>query len=187
MNTAGTPPDRPATPVDRRTANVPYTGPDRRKVNLPPAEWNSTVQELMEHVEEQREARPAPPVHRSWQPVILSALAVILCAVGAWNIVSWQEAGRPAFSQQAVADGVRATMFMTVVDLEEHRSRTGDYPRTLEEAGFHHPDLVYRRTGEGFVLEGQTLTTPIVYVSGQDLSRFQQSLNLVLVASGDDS
>jgi hypothetical protein len=187
MNAAGTPPDRPPTPVDRRTSNVPYAGPDRRKVNLPPAEWSSTVKEVMEHVEEQREARPAPPVHRSWQPVILSALAVILCVVGAWNIVAWQESQRPAFSQQKVADGVRATMFMTVMDLEAHRSRTGDYPRTLEEAGFHHPELSYRRTGEGYVLEGQTFTTPIVYVSGEDLSRFEQSLDLVLVASGDDS
>lgn len=141
----------------------------------------------MEHVEEQREARPAPPPQRSWQPVILSALALVLCAVGAWNIVAFQETGRPAFSQQKVADGVRATMFMTVMDLEAHRSRTGDYPRTLEEAGFQHPELSYRRTGEGFVLEGQTLTTPIVYISGQDLSRFEQSLDLVLVASGDDS
>lgn len=174
-------------PVDRRKADVPYAGPDRRKVNLPPAEWNSTVNEVMQHVEERREARPAPPVERSWRPVVLSALAMMLCAVGAWNYVAWQEAGRPAFSEQTVADGVRATMFMTVVDLEEYRGRSGDYPRTLEEAGFHHPDLSYRRTAEGFVLEGRTLTSPIIYVSGQDLSVFEQSLDLVLVASGDGS
>ena len=109
--------------------------------------------------------RPAPSLLPSapGSPLILSALALVLCAVGGMEhrrIPGGK--GGPAFSQQKVADGVRATMFMTVMDLEAHRSRTGDYPRTLEEAGFHHPDLSYRRTGEGFVLEGQTLTNPIV-------------------------
>lgn len=187
MKSPATPPERDPAPVDRRKADVPYAGPDRRKVNLPPAEWNSTVREVMEHVEERREAKVAPPVERSWQPVVFSVLALLVCAVGVWNYVSWRDASGPAFSQQRVADGVRATMFMTVLDLEEYRSRTGDYPRTLEEAGFHHPELSYRRTGPGFVLEGQTLTTPIVYTSGGDLSRFEESLDVVMVASGGGS
>lgn len=182
MNTPGTPPEGGA--PDRRKADVPYAGPDRRKVSLPPSEWSSAVKEVMEHVEEQREARPAPTPERSWRPLVLSGLALVFCAVGAWNIVAYQEAARPAFSQQQVSDGMRATMFMTVMDLEEYRSRTGDYPRTLEEAGFDRPDLSFRRTGEGFVLEGQTLGSPIIYTSGEDLARFEQSLDVVLIASG---
>lgn len=138
----------------------------------------------MEHVEELRDARPEPTPEPAWRPIVLAVLALIFCGVGAWNVVAWQEAGRPAFSQQQVADGMRATMFMTVMDLEEYRTRNGDYPRTLEEAGFDRPDLSFRRTGQGFVLEGRTLLNPIVYTSGEDLAQFEQSLDLVLIASG---
>jgi hypothetical protein len=184
MTQPGTPPEEGPGVVDRRKADAPLTGADRRKVTLPTSEWSSTVKEVMEHVEEQREARPGPARDTSWRPLVLSAMALVFCAVGAWNVVAWQEATRPAFTQQQVADGMRATMFLTVMDLEEYRTRTGDYPRTLEEAGFDRPDLAFRRTGEGFVLEGQTHVGPIIYTSGEDLSRFEQSLDLVLVASG---
>jgi len=184
MTTPGTPPEERPGVVDRREADASFAGPDRRKVSLPKSEWSSTVKEVMDHVEEQREARPGPPQERSWRPLVLSALALVFCAVGAWNVVAWQEASRPAFTHQQVADGMRATMFLTVMELEEYRIRTGDFPRTLEEAGFDRPDLTFRRTGAGFVLEGRTHTGPIIYTSGEDLSPFEQSLDLVLVASG---
>lgn len=184
MNTPGTPPEGRPGAVERRKADVPHTGPDRRKVNLPASEWSSAVKEVMEHVEVQRESSQVATEERSWRPLILSALALVFCAVGAWNIVAFQEEMRPAFSQQQVAEGMRATMFLTVMDLEEYRARNGDYPQTLKDAGFDRPDLGFRRTGQGFVLEGRTLTNPILYTSGEDLSHFEQSLDLVLVASG---
>ena len=65
-------------------------------------------------------------------------------------MVAWQ-VGLPrlAFTHQQVADGMRATMFLTVMELEEYRIRTGDFPRTLEEAGFDRPDLTFRAHRRG--------------------------------------
>jgi hypothetical protein len=161
-----------------------YTGPDRRQVSLPPSEWNLAVQDVLEHVEEARAAAPVLEPQRSWRPLALVLLFLAFAGVVAWNVVQLQEESRPAFTQQRVMQGMEATMLLTIMELEQFRSQTGEYPPILPESSVDRPDLSYRRTAGGFVLEGRTLLSPIVYTSGDDLSRLEESLDMVMRVVG---
>jgi hypothetical protein len=176
--------DPPSPGGDRRVAARPYTGPDRRKVSLPPSEWNSALQEVMEHVEEARAAAPVLEPERSWRPLALVFLFLAFAGVVAWNVVQLREESSPAFPQQRVLEGMEATMLLTIMELEQIRSETGEYPASLVGTSVDRPDLSYRRTAGGFVLEGRTLLAPVVYTSGDDLTRFEESLDMVMRAAG---
>lgn len=176
--------DPPSPTGDRRVASGPYTGPDRRNVSLPPAEWNSALQEVMEQVEEARVAAPVLEPERSWRPLALVSLFLAFAGVVAWNVVQLREESSPAFTQQRVLEGMEATMLLTIMELEQIRSETGEYPASLVGTPVDRPDLSYRRTGEGYVLEGRTLLGPIVYTSGDDLTLFEESLERVLSIGG---
>ena len=169
---------------DRRVGARPYTGPDRRKVALPPSEWNSAVKDVMEHVQEARAAAPVVEPERSWRPLAVVLLVLAFGGVVAWNVVQLREDSMPAFTQQRVLEGMQATMLLTIMELEQIRSETGDYPPSLVGTSVDRPDLSYRRTAEGFVLEGRTLLSPIVYTSGDDLTRFEESMDMVLSIGG---
>jgi len=172
----GTPPPG----ADRRVSPLPYAGPDRRKVSLPPAEWNAALQDVMEHVQEARTAAPALEPERSWRPLALVFLFIAFAGVLVWNVVQLREESSPAFTQERVVEGMHATMLLTILELEQIRSQTGEYPASLVGTSVDRPDLSYRRSGEGFVLEGRTLISPVVYTSGDDLTRFEESLAMVM-------
>jgi len=162
----------------------PYTGPDRRKVSLPPSEWNSAVQDVLEHVQEARAAAPVLEPERSWRPLALVFLFLAFSGVVAWNVVQLREESAPPFTQQRVVQGMEATMLLTIMELEQIRSETGEYPASLVGTSVDRPDLSYRRTAQGFILEGRTLLSPVVYTSGDDLTRFEEALNMVMSVGG---
>lgn len=154
--------------------------PDRRS-----PEWQSVVREVMDHVEVRESLRPRPLRSPRWQPPALVFLSILLVLVGLWNVRWLQESRSPAFGRQQVEESLRATIFLTVLGLEAHRSRTGTYPPTLEAVGLDDPALEYRPEGDRFVLVGvgPQVDPPLSYRTGEDLTPFELALDGVLTAN----
>lgn len=151
----------------------------------PAPEWQSAVREVMDDVAERRARRPRPLRTARWQPLVLGVLSALFVGVGIWNILWYQDFHRPAFSAAQVEESLRASIFLTVLGLESHRSRTGTYPASLEEVGLDAPDLEYRLEGQEFVLlaPGLNVEPPLSYRPGEDLRPFELALDGVLPAN----
>lgn len=139
------------------------------------------VGEVLDEVEARRAAAPRGTYRTpSWQPAVLVFLSLLSVAVGAWNLLWFQDARGPAFSEARVEESLRASIFITVMGLEAHRSRTGAYPASLEVVGLDGQGLEYRLEGNQFVLQGAGVEPPLSYRPGQDLRPFELALDQVL-------
>lgn len=146
------------------------------------SDWNDTLRDVMHDVARQRELRrrPGPPTPR-WQPALLVVLALAFLAVAVWNGRWYTEVRSPAFSSAELEDGLRATIFLTALSLEDHRARTGLYPASLADAGLDAPGLEYRRHEGGYLLEARGAGVEVSYRSGQDLRPFETALDRVFL------
>jgi hypothetical protein len=142
-------------------------------------EWQSVVRQVMDQVEQGDAPRPRPVRSPRWQTTALALLSSLFVAVGAWNVAWLQGTRSPAFTQAQVEESLRATIFLAVVGLEAHRSRTGAYPPDLAAVGLDDPALEYRREGDHFVLVGALpgVEPPPTFRSGDDLAPFELALD----------
>lgn len=76
--------------------------------------------------------------------------------------------------------GLQARMYLVVLGLEDLRSRTGNYPDTLEEALLDGPDLGYERTGNEYVLFSMDPSVSIRYRSGDDITPLAAALRAAM-------
>lgn len=175
------------TPLRGTPGGSPGPGPLGGAAGGPPGprspEWQSVVREVMDHVGERGSVRPRPLRSPRWQPPVLVVLSLLFVGVGVWNVRWLQDARSPAFSEGQVEESLRATIFLTVVGLEAHRSRTGAYPPTLEAVGLDDPALEYRLEGDRFVLVGPQVDPPLSYRTGEDLTPFELALDNVFTVN----